>query len=82
MTFGIVVLVLLIIGAKSFVVVGGTEIAVLERKYLGQQLPQGRVVAMHNQVGIQARTLGPGLHFLIPFLYNARKLPFTIISET
>ena len=78
---GISVVILLIIGVKSFVVVGGTEIAVLERKYLGRQLPQGRVVAMQDQVGIQARTLGPGLHFLIPFLYRARKLPFTVISE-
>jgi uncharacterized membrane protein YqiK len=79
--WAIVALVSLIVVFKSFVVVGGLEIAVLERKYLGQQLPQGRVVAMHNQVGIQARTLGPGLHFLIPFLYNAKKLPFTIINE-
>lgn len=78
---GVAAVILIIIGVKSFVVVGGIEIAVLERKYLGQQLPQGRVVAMQRQVGIQARTLGPGLHFLIPFLYKARKLPFTVISE-
>jgi regulator of protease activity HflC (stomatin/prohibitin superfamily) len=78
---GIAALVLLIVVVKSFVVVGGTEIAVLERKYLGRQLPQGRVVAMRNQVGIQAHTLGPGLHFLIPFLYRAKKQPFMVIGE-
>jgi uncharacterized membrane protein YqiK len=73
---------LLIVFFKSFVVVGGTELAVLERKYLGKNLPQGRVVAQHDEVGIQARTLGPGLHLLIPFLYKAKKVPFTVIAET
>jgi len=33
-----------------------------------------------NEVGVQARTLAPGLHLLIPFLYSVRKLPFTVIA--
>ena len=78
----VVALFLLIVFFRSFVVVGGTEIAVLERRYLGKDLPQGRVVAQDDEVGIQARTLGPGLHLLIPFLYKARKVPFTVIAET
>jgi len=67
---------------KSIVIVGGTEIAVVERKYFGAKMPQGRVVAQSNEVGIQARTLGPGLHFLIPFIYIPKKYPFTSIAET
>ncbi|HEY5996031.1 MAG TPA: SPFH domain-containing protein [Candidatus Deferrimicrobiaceae bacterium] len=66
---------------KSIVIVGGTEIAVVERKYFGAKMPQGRVIALHNEIGIQARTLGPGLHFLIPFLYIPRKSPFTNVAE-
>ena len=66
---------------KSIVLVRGTEIAVLERKYIGSQMQQGRVMAMANEIGIQARTLGPGMHFLIPFLYVARKYPFMTIEE-
>jgi regulator of protease activity HflC (stomatin/prohibitin superfamily) len=73
--------VLLIIVLKSIVIVGGREIAVLERKYFGANMPQGRVIALKKEIGIQARTLGPGLHFLIPFLYSIRKYPFTTISE-
>ena len=75
---GFVVLVLIM---KSVVLVRGTEIAVVERKYLGKPMPQGRVIAQANEVGIQARTLGPGLHFLIPFLYSPKKYPFTTIAE-
>jgi regulator of protease activity HflC (stomatin/prohibitin superfamily) len=66
---------------NSVILVGGREIAVLERRYFGNALPQGRVIAMANEIGIQARTLGPGLHFLVPFLYKASKLPFTTVTE-
>jgi uncharacterized membrane protein YqiK len=77
----IIVAALLIILARTIVIVGGKEIAVLERRWFGRKMPRGRVIAMSNEVGIQARTLGPGLHVLIPFLYRARKYPFTIIRE-
>ncbi|MBJ6723434.1 hypothetical protein JFN93_01820 [Geomonas sp. Red875] len=55
--------------------------AILERRWFGRKMPQGRVVAMEDEVGIQARTLGPGLHFLIPFLYTAQKHPFVEIKD-
>lgn len=72
---------LLIFAYNSIVIVGGREIAILERKWFGKSLPQGRVIAMRSEIGVQARTLGPGLHFLIPFLYSAKKSPFIVIKE-
>ncbi|MFH0995487.1 MAG: hypothetical protein V1844_08335 [Pseudomonadota bacterium] len=45
---------------ESVVVVGGNEIALIERRWFGSKMPQGRVVALGNEVGIQARTLGQG----------------------
>ncbi len=66
---------------ESVIVVGGNEIALIERRWFGRKMPQGRVVALGNEVGIQARTLGPGLHFLIPFIYKATKSVFTEILE-
>ncbi len=71
----------LIILTNMIVNVGGTQIAVLERRWFGKKMPSGRVVAMADEVGVQARTLGPGLHLLIPFLYKATKVPFTVITE-
>lgn len=71
----------LILAYNSMVIVGGNEIALIERKWFGKKMPQGRVVALGNEVGIQARTLGPGLHFLIPFIYKATKSVFTEIKE-
>ncbi|HTP65332.1 MAG TPA: SPFH domain-containing protein [Geobacteraceae bacterium] len=76
---GIIAILILIF--KSVVIVGGTELAVLERKYFGTKMPKGRVVAMANEIGVQARTLGPGLHLLIPFLYSTQKQYFTSLAE-
>jgi len=67
---------------ESVISVGGNEIALIERRWFGSKMPQGRVVALGNEVGIQARTLGPGMHFLIPFIYKADKSVFTEIKES
>lgn len=66
---------------NTFVVVGGAQMAVLERRWFGKDMPLGRVVAMPNEVGIQARILPPGLHMLIPFLYRVEKYPMVTIGE-
>ncbi|MBX7142922.1 MAG: hypothetical protein K1X79_00575 [Oligoflexia bacterium] len=66
---------------NSIAIVSGTQIAVLERRWFGSKMPQGRVVAMANEVGIQARILGPGLHFLIPFIYRVEKSEMINIGE-
>lgn len=77
----LIIFCLLIVFFKTFVIVGGREIAILERRWFGKDMPKGRVIAMSNEMGIQARTLGPGLHLLIPFIYKAKKMPFTFIAE-
>lgn len=70
----------LFLAYNSIVIVAGSEIAVIERRWFGKRMPQGRVVAMSGEVGIMAKTLGPGLHFLVPFLFVARKTPFLKIE--
>jgi len=77
--WGLVVLIIILV--KTIVIVNGNEIAVLERKYFGKPMPPGRIVAQEDEIGIQAKTLGPGLHFLVPFLYSTQKQPFTVIKE-
>lgn len=71
----------LIVLYRSVVIVDGTKLAILERRWFGKSIPRGRVVALTNEVGIQARTLGPGIHLLIPFLYTVKKYPMLMISE-
>jgi uncharacterized membrane protein YqiK len=78
---GLGVFLFLLMIFRSIIVVGGRDIAVLERRWFGTNMPRGRVVAMSNEIGVQARTLGPGLHLVIPFLYKSKKMPFTVIGE-
>ncbi|HEX8423095.1 MAG TPA: hypothetical protein VF634_06775, partial [Pyrinomonadaceae bacterium] len=73
---GIVVLLVLILLSRMFVNVGGREIAIKERRYLGAKMPPGRVVATEGEVGIQADVLKPGLHLIKwPFESVVRKVP-------
>lgn len=66
---------------RSFTVAKGDEIITLERKWFGKQMPDGRTVALKNEVGVQARVLGPGFHLLIPFIYKTSKYKFMTIPK-
>src|SRR5437016_14115592 len=77
-----VVLVLLAVILRRILVnVGGREIAIKERRYLGAKMPPGRVVATEGEVGIQADVLKPGLHLIrFPFEKVVRKVPLIEIG--
>ena len=66
---------------KSFTVAKGDQIIVLERRWFGKQMPDGRTVALRDEVGVQARVLGPGFHLLTPFLYKVSKHDFFVIKK-
>ncbi|HTG92048.1 MAG TPA: SPFH domain-containing protein [Pyrinomonadaceae bacterium] len=60
---------------RIFVNVDAREIAIKERRYLGEKMPPGRVVATEGEVGIQADVLKPGLHLIkFPFERVVRKV--------
>ena len=45
-------------------------------------LPDGRIVALHGEAGLQADTLAPGLHFgLWPWQYSVEIVPFVTIDD-
>ena len=72
---------ILIVAGGMLIVVGGQQVGVVERRYFGRTLPAGRVVAMRDEVGVQARVLPPGLHIMFPFIYVVRKTDMLMISE-
>lgn len=79
--FGVILLILLTWVSNLLVVIGGTQFGIVERKYIGRQLPSDRVIAQNGEVGIQARTIGPGIHVFFPFLFSVLKQEFIIIQE-
>jgi uncharacterized membrane protein YqiK len=70
----------LILLLNSIAIAGGDQIITLERRWFGAQMPDGRTVALKNEVGVQARTLGPGFHLLFPFIYKTEKHKFIVIG--
>ena len=50
---------------RFLVNVGAEELAVVERRFLGQDLEPGRVFALGGKVGLRAQYLAPGLHFVL-----------------
>ncbi len=78
----IALIVLVFIFTRVLVNVGGREIAIKERRYLGRRMPPGRVVATAGEVGIQAEVLKPGLHLIKwPFEKVVRKVPLVEIGS-
>lgn len=75
------VLAFLVVLSRSFTIAKGDQIVVLERRWFGAQMPDGRTVALSHEVGVQARVLGPGFHLLIPFIYKVSKRPFCVIRK-
>src|SRR5882672_8585375 len=77
----VVLILLFVILRRILVNVGGREIAIKERRYLGAKMPPGRVVATEGEVGIQADVLKPGLHMIKwPFEKGIRKFPLIEIG--
>src|SRR2546428_7957869 len=74
-------LLILIVGGGMLVNVGGQQVGVIERRYLGRTLPEGRVVAMSDEIGVQAPGLPPGLHLLFPFIYVVPKTRMRVIAQ-
>src|SRR5574341_1537404 len=74
-------LLVLVVLARSFTIARGNQIILLERRWFGKQMPDGRTVALANEVGVQARVLGPGFHLLLPFIYRVMKKDFCVIQK-
>ena len=78
---GLALLAAVIWSSRILANVGGAQVGILERRYLGRALPQGRVVAMRGEIGYQARSLQPGLHILTPYLFGVSRQPMTVVRE-
>ncbi len=66
----------------SVVNIPGNEVGIVEKKFGGGKLPDGRILAVNGENGIQAQTLAPGWHFFYwPWQYKIDKVPVTEIKN-
>jgi regulator of protease activity HflC (stomatin/prohibitin superfamily) len=76
-----IILVVLFVLFKFFINVASDQLAIIEQRYFGRDMANGRTVALKGEVGVQARVLAPGLHLLIPFVQIPKKYPLLVIGN-
>jgi uncharacterized membrane protein YqiK len=70
----------------GMVIVPENRIGLVTKKFVlfgkHKELPDGRIIATKGEAGYQARTLAPGLYWMMwPWQYGVTMHPFTIIPE-
>lgn len=72
---GIVALVLLCwLVLPGFALIKAGEVGILIKKMFGKQLPQGKIIAVNGEIGIQSNTLMPGLYWRFPIIWKIKKV--------
>lgn len=78
----VVIIVIAILAASSITYIGGDEVGIVEKKFGGGSLKDGRILAITGENGIQAQTLMPGVKlFYWSFWKKVTKVPLVEIKE-
>ena len=59
---------------SGFCTIGPNEVGILTKRMLGRGMPPGQIIARNGQVGIQAKTLMPGLYWRLPIIWKFSKV--------
>ena len=69
----------------GMVIVPDNRIGLVVKKFTlsgKSRLPDGRIIAIHGEAGMQAKALAPGLYWgLWPWQYGITMEPFTVIEQ-
>ena len=69
----------------GMVIVPDNRIGLVVKKFTlssKSRLPDGRIIAIHGEAGMQAKALAPGLYWgLWPWQYGITMEPFTVIEH-
>src|SRR5271170_8114023 len=76
----------LILRLFGVVLIPQSSIGIVDKRYslLGRNrtLPEGQIVALNGEAGIQADTLAPGLHFFLwPWQYKIKLQDFLVVPQ-
>jgi regulator of protease activity HflC (stomatin/prohibitin superfamily) len=79
--FVVLLIAFIVIIAGSVVKIDGDEVGIVEKKLFGGSLPEGKVLAINGENGVQAQTLAPGWHVKWKWQYNITKIMMTEIKS-
>jgi regulator of protease activity HflC (stomatin/prohibitin superfamily) len=75
---GFIVLVVVVWG---FCLIGPNEVGILTKNMLGRKMPEGQIIARGGEVGVQAKTLMPGLYWRLPVVWSFAKVPVVTVDN-
>lgn len=65
---------------KGLYLIQDDQVGIKRKKMLGKIMPQGHIIALDGEVGIQADTLMPGLYWKIPLIWTVEKVRVVFIG--
>ncbi|HDY65490.1 MAG TPA: hypothetical protein ENH84_04575 [Phycisphaerae bacterium] len=77
----VVLVTLFIVIVTSIVKIDGDEVGIVEKKLFGGNLPEGKVLAVDGENGVQAQILAPGWHVKWKWQYNVIQIKMIEIKE-
>lgn len=75
---GLLVVVFALLGIRY---VPANRVGIVTRTMLGTKMPQGHIIARNNEMGVQAKTVMPGLYWMFPVIFGVTLVPVTVIPE-
>ena len=80
----IVVVILIVVAAillySGLYLIQDNQVGIKRKKMLGKAMPQGHIIALDGEVGIQADTLMPGLYWKMPFIWTVDRVKVVFIE--
>src|ERR1700690_3532563 len=88
----VIALVIIVVGYRlilrlfGVVLIPQSSIGIVDKRYAivgrNRTLPEGQIVALNGEAGVQADTLAPGLHFFLwPWQYKVKLQDFLIVPQ-
>jgi regulator of protease activity HflC (stomatin/prohibitin superfamily) len=72
---------LVIVLLSGIKVISDSETGIVSNRFMAPDLPTGRIVALNGEKGPQATILGPGWHWVTPFVRSVTKEPVMTIAK-
>jgi regulator of protease activity HflC (stomatin/prohibitin superfamily) len=76
----LVVFIALLLFLKGFCLIGANQVGILTKNMFGKKMPEGQIIARHGEIGVQARTLMPGLYWRLPIIWSFNKIPVVTVD--
>jgi len=77
---GIVAFIVFMFIVRGFCLIGPNQVGILTKNMLGKKMPEGQIIARNGEIGVQARTLMPGLYWRMPIIWSFAKVPVVTVD--